>query len=47
MNINETISKFNNHVSIKKIKEHFPDVPTINFVFTEVSHDELKKKFCI
>ena len=42
-NINEIISAFNNHISIKKIKEYFPDASSNNFEFTEVSQDEVKK----
>ena len=43
MNINEIISTFDNHISIKKIKEYFPDASNNNFEFTEVSQDEAKK----
>ena len=42
-NINETISTFDNHVSIKKIKGYFPDASNKNFEFTDVSQDEVKK----
>ena len=41
--INETISTFNNHVSIKKIKGYFPDASNKNFEFTDVCQDEVKK----
>ena len=44
MNINEIISTFDNHISIKKIKEYFPDASNNNFEFTEVSQDEVKKE---
>ena len=44
MNINEIISTFDNHVSIKKIKEYFPDAFNSNFEFTEVSQNEVKKE---
>ena len=37
MNINEITSRFDNHISIKKVKEYFPDASKTNFVFTEVS----------
>ena len=37
-------SKFDNHKSIKKIKEYFPDASKINYQFTEVSQDEVKKE---
>ena len=43
MEINEIISKFDNHINIKKIKECFPGVPKTNFKFTEVYQDETKK----
>ena len=43
MNINEIISIFGNHISIKKIKEYFPDASNNNFEFTEVSQ-KLKKE---
>ena len=42
MNINEIISTFN--ISIKKIKEYFPDRSNNNFEFTEVSQDDVKKE---
>ena len=41
MNINEIISTFDNHISIKKITEYFPRV---HHRFTEVSQDEVKKE---
>ena len=44
MNINEIISTFDNHVSVKKIKEYFLDASNTSFEFTEVSQDEVKKK---
>ena len=44
ININEIISTFDNHISIKRIKEYFPDVSNNNFEFTEVSQDEVKKE---
>ena len=44
MKINEIISTFDNHVSIKKIKEYFPDAFNGNFEFTEVSQNEVKKE---
>ena len=37
VNINEIISTFDNHISIKKNKEYFPDASSYNFEFTEVS----------
>ena len=44
MNINEIISTFDNHISIKKIKEYFPDASSNNFEFKEISQDEVKKE---
>ena len=41
-NINEIILLFDNHISIKKIKEFFPDVSNKNSDFTEVSQVEKK-----
>ena len=40
MNKNEIILTFDNHISIKKIKEYFLDVSSNSFEFTEVSQDE-------
>ena len=40
MNKNEIILTFDNHISIKKIKEYFVDVSSNSFEFTEVSQDE-------
>ena len=45
MNINEIISTFDNHISIKRIKEYFPDVSNNNFEFTKFSQHEVKKEF--
>ena len=44
MNKNVIILTFHNHISIKKIKEYFPDGSSNNFEFTEVSQDEVKKE---
>ena len=44
MNIHEIISKFDNHISIKNIKEYFPHASKTNFEFTEVSQGEVKKE---
>ena len=41
-NINEIILLFDNHISIKKTKEFFPDVSNKNSDFTEVSQVEKK-----
>ena len=42
MNVNEIISKFDNHISIKKIKEYFPDASKTKF--TEISQDVLNSE---
>ena len=42
MNMNGIISTFHNHISIKKIKEYFPDASNNNFEFTEVSQDDVR-----
>ena len=44
ININSAVSKFDNHLSIKMIKEDFPDAFKSNFEFTEVSQYEAKKR---
>ena len=44
MNTNEIISTFDNHISIKKVQECFPDASSTNFEFTEVSQDKVKKE---
>ena len=44
MTITEIISTFDNHISIKKVKECFPDASNNSFEFTEVSQDEVKKE---
>ena len=44
MNINEIISRFNNHINIKKIKEYFPNGSSTNFEVTEIPQDEVKKE---
>ena len=37
MDINKTISKFDNHLTIKKIKEYFLDASKSNFKMTGFS----------
>ena len=44
MKLNEMISTFDNHISIKKINEYFLDASNTYFEFTEVSQDEVKKE---
>ena len=44
-NINETTSKFDNQISTKKIKEHFPDTCIKNQFCVEVSQDDAKIEF--
>ena len=44
MSINEIISTFDNHISIKKISEYFPVACNSNFEFIEDSQDEVKKE---
>ena len=44
MTITEIISTFDNHISIEKVKECFPDASNNSFEFTEVSQDEVKKE---
>ena len=38
------IDMFENHISIKKIHETFPNIIPENFHFKEVSKDEARKK---
>ena len=48
MDINEIISTFDNHVSIKKIKEYFPDNASTQILSTQrFLKMKLKKKFYI
>ena len=44
VSINEIISTFDNHISIKKISEYFPVACNSNFEFIEDSQDEVKKE---
>ena len=36
-NINEMTSKFDNHISVKKMKESFPNIASGDFNFQEVA----------
>ena len=38
-------STFNNHVSIKKMREFFPKIISNGFEFTEVTEESVKKRF--
>ena len=42
--INSNISDFNNHISIKKIREYFPNIIYGDFDFTEFSLENVKKE---
>ena len=42
--INSNISDFNNHISIKKIREYFPNIIYGGFDFTEFSLENVKKE---
>ena len=37
-------SAFNNHVSIKKIREVFPEISSNNFEFTKVTEESVKNE---
>ena len=43
-NINGITSKFDNHISIKKIKESFPNIVSGDFNFQEVAREDVKKE---
>ena len=43
-NINGTTSKFDNHISIKKIKESFRSIACGHFNFEEVAREDVKKR---
>ena len=43
-NINGITSNFDNHMSIKKIKESFPNIVSGDFNFQEVSREDVKKE---
>ena len=40
----EQLTSFNNHVSIKKLREVFPEISLNNFEFTEVTEEIVKNK---
>ena len=44
MDIEQIISAFNNHVSIKKIREVFPEISSNNFEFTIVTEQSVKNE---
>ena len=41
-NINEITSNFDNHVSVKKIKESFPNIVSSDFNFQEFAREDIK-----
>ena len=41
-NINEITSNFDNHVSVKKIKESFPNIVSSDFNFQEFARENIK-----
>ena len=43
-NINGITSKFDNHISVKKIKESFPNIVSGDFNFQEVTREDVKKE---
>ena len=43
-NINGITSNFDNHVSIKKMKESFPNIVSSDFDFQEVAREDVKKE---
>ena len=43
-NINGIASKFDNHISIKKIKESFPNIAFRDFNFEEAAREDVKKE---
>ena len=48
MDIGQITSAFNNHVSIKKIREVFPEISSNNFELTKVTEESVKNEvlFC-
>ena len=44
MDIEQIISAFNNQVSIKKIREAFPEISSNNFEFTKVTEESVKNE---
>ena len=42
--MNEIVSLFYSHISIRKIKAYFPAASNTNFKFSEVSQDDVKKE---
>ena len=44
MDIQQITSTFNNHISIKKIREVFPEISSNHFKFTEVTELLLKMR---
>ena len=44
MDIEQITSAFNNHVSIKKIREVFPEISSNNFEFTKVTEKSVKNE---
>ena len=44
MDIEEITSAFNNHISIKKIREVFPEIGSNNFEFTNVTEESVKNE---
>ena len=43
-NINGITSNFDNHISIKKIKESFPNIVSGDFNFQEIAREDVKKE---
>ena len=44
MNIEQITSAFNNHVSIKKIREVFPEISSNYFEFTKVTEESVENE---
>ena len=44
MDIEQITSAFNNHVSIKKIREVFPEISSNNFELTKVTEESVKNE---
>ena len=42
--LNSTVSEFDDHISIKKIKESFPDINVSDFDFETVTMKDVKKE---
>ena len=42
--INEITSNFDNHISMKKINEYFPNIVSGDFNFQEISRENVKKE---